>query len=189
MAFVEHLRLISVAGHPGYVFSLAGYPVLSVSAESGQTLPPVSAATAVVVAEQFTGENISGIDGPFDYDQWTVHEQYGPYRPFYKVTLDDAAGTCIYISLRSGEVIQRTRRTERAWNWIGAVVHWINPTLLRKQGIAENDPYRVLSNPLPDTARRILIDDPAHTWLQVGRRFRADCLHRRLEPTFLQMAG
>jgi len=34
--------------------------------------------------------------------------------------------------LRSGEVIQRTRRAERAWNWVGAVVHWINPTLLRK---------------------------------------------------------
>jgi hypothetical protein len=44
----------------------------------------------------------------------------------------DAAGTCLYVSLRSGEVIQRTVRVERAWNWVGAIVHWINPTLLRK---------------------------------------------------------
>jgi hypothetical protein len=131
-ASVAHLRLISVAGHPRYVFSLVNHPVMSVSGESGLAVAPVSAATARGVAEHFSGERISRIDGPFDYDQWTVHERYGPYRPFYKVTLADAAGTCIYVSLRSGEVIQRTRRTERAWNWVGAVVHWINPTLLRK---------------------------------------------------------
>jgi hypothetical protein len=133
---VAHLRLISVAGHPRYVFSLVGHPIMSVSAESGQALAPVSANTARVVAAQFSGERISLIDGPFDYDQWTVHERYGPYRPFYKMTLDDAADTCIYVSLRSGEIVQRTRRTERAWNWVGAVVHWINPTVLRKHQAA-----------------------------------------------------
>jgi hypothetical protein len=127
-----HLRLISVAGHPRYVFSPFDRPVWSVSAESGQALAPVSADVARAVAEQFSAEKISRIDGPFEYDQWTVHEQYGPYRPFYKITMADVAGTCIYVSLRSGEVVQRTRRAERAWNWVGAVVHWINPTLLRK---------------------------------------------------------
>jgi len=132
---VMHLRLISVAGYPRYVISPVGRPVLSVSAETGQALVPVSADVARVVAEQFSAEKISRIDGPFEYDQWTVHERYGPYRPFYKMTMADAAGTCIYVSLRSGEVIQRTRRAERAWNWVGAVVHWINPTLLRKHQV------------------------------------------------------
>jgi hypothetical protein len=127
-----HLRLISVAGNPRYVLSPFDRPVRSVSAESGQALAPVSADVARTVAEQFSAEKISRIDGPFDYDQWTVHEQYGPYRPFYKITLADSAGTCLYVSLRSAEVIQRTRRAERAWNWVGAVVHWVNPTLLRK---------------------------------------------------------
>jgi hypothetical protein len=132
MAPGMQLRLISVGGHPRYVLSPAGQPVLSVSAETGQALPPLSEDLARAVAEQFSGEKISRLEGPFDYDQWTVHEQYGPYRPFYKMSIADAAGTCIYVSLRSGEVIQRTRSTERAWNWVGAVVHWINPTLLRK---------------------------------------------------------
>jgi hypothetical protein len=129
---VVHLRLISVVGHPRYVVSPVGRPVLSVSAETGQALPPVSEQVARALAEQFSGEKTLRIDGPFEYDQWTVHEQYGPYRPFYKMSMADALGTCIYVSLRSGEVIQRTRRAERAWNWVGAVVHWINPTLLRK---------------------------------------------------------
>jgi hypothetical protein len=129
---VLHLRLISVVGHPRYVVSPVGRPVLSVSAETGQALAPVSEDVARAVAEQFSGQEISRVDGPFQYDQWTVHERYGPYRPFYKISMADAAGTCIYVSVRSGEVVQRTRRTERAWNWVGAVVHWINPTLLRK---------------------------------------------------------
>jgi hypothetical protein len=161
--------------------------------------------------------------------------------------------------------MQRTRRTERAWNWAAAVIHWTNPTLLRKhsavwhstvwsialvsmilviagawlgivryvnlkrlrrpgispgghpflivrnrqpqfsrlesadeeggfdtqrvipdklllsavrtawspfgvlgiQAIAVDDLYRVRSNPLPDTARRIVLDDPTHTWVQI----------------------
>jgi hypothetical protein len=129
---VLHVRLISVAGHPRYVLSPVARPILSVSAQTGQALAPVSEDVARAVAEQFSGAKISRIDGPFEYDQWTVHEQYSSYRPFYKISMADAAGTCIYVSLRSGEVVQRTRRTERAWNWVGAVVHWINPTLLRK---------------------------------------------------------
>ena len=129
---VMHLRLISVAGNPRYVLSSVVRPILSVSAVSGQALGPVSEGVARAVAEQFSGEKISRIDGPFQYDQWTVHERYGPYRPFYKISMADAAGTCIYVSVRSGEVVQRTRRTERAWNWAGAVIHWINPTLLRQ---------------------------------------------------------
>src|SRR3982074_3315115 len=71
---VMHLRLISVAGHPRYVFSPVGRPVQSVSAETGQALVPVSVDVARMVAEQFSAEKISRIDGPFDYDQWTVHE-------------------------------------------------------------------------------------------------------------------
>jgi len=30
-------------------------------------------------------------------------------------------------------VLQRTRRSERAWNYVGAVAHWISPTFLRKR--------------------------------------------------------
>ena len=29
-------------------------------------------------------------------------------------------------------MLQRTTRFERGWNWVGAVVHWMYPTVLRK---------------------------------------------------------
>jgi hypothetical protein len=131
-AAIEHFRLLSVAGKPRYVLSLSGQPVVSVSAQDGQTLTALSAQAARTVAERFSGLRVVAIQGPFDFDQWTVHGAYDAHRPFYKLNMNDAAGTAIYVSTRSGEVVQRTRRAERAWNYVGAVVHWINPTTLRK---------------------------------------------------------
>ena len=39
--------------------------------------------------------------------------------------------TVLYVSAQTGEVLQKTEGKERAWNYIGAVVHWIYPTILR----------------------------------------------------------
>ena len=46
--------------------------------------------------------------------------------------LADAAGTDIYVSQVTGEVVQRTTAASRALNWVGAVPHWLYPTLLRQ---------------------------------------------------------
>ena len=35
---------------------------------------------------------------------------------------------------RSGEIALDTNRTERVWNWLGSIPHWIYPTVLRKDG-------------------------------------------------------
>lgn len=129
---VRQMRLISVNGHPRYVLSVSGGAVASVSAESGELLGPVSADMARAVATAFGAHPVSRVAGPFDDDQWIVHDQYDDYRPFYKVTLADGRGTDLYISSRSGEVLQRTRHTERAWNFVGSVVHWVNIVTLRR---------------------------------------------------------
>jgi len=126
------LRLISVAGHPRYVLSAAAGPVVSVSAESGKLLGPLPADTARAVAESFSGQPTAGITGPFDYDQWIVHDQYDDFRPFYRVALADGRGTELYVSSLSGELLQRTRHAERVWNFVGSVVHWANIVALRR---------------------------------------------------------
>jgi hypothetical protein len=46
--------------------------------------------------------------------------------------MNDAAGTELYVSAHSGEVVRDTTRFERGWSWVGSVVHWIYPSLLRK---------------------------------------------------------
>lgn len=65
------------------------------------------------------------------YDQWTVSGQYDRYRPLYRIALNDARGTELYVSATTGEVVLDTTYRERAWNYAGSVTHWIYPTVLR----------------------------------------------------------
>jgi uncharacterized iron-regulated membrane protein len=67
-----------------------------------------------------------------DYDQWTVPNGFDRHRPLYRVMLNDVAGTRLYVSSLTGEVVLDTTRRERWWNIAGSVTHWIYPTLLRR---------------------------------------------------------
>lgn len=68
-----------------------------------------------------------------DIDQWTV-QTYKRNAPLFRVDFADPAGTEIYISGKSGEVVQETTRFQRFWGWLGAVPHWLYPTILRQDG-------------------------------------------------------
>jgi hypothetical protein len=132
------LRLQSVAGRPVYVAKQPDGPWVSVAADTGDSLPLFPAAVATTVAERFSRSPALRISGPLEYDQWIVHQRFDPFRPFYRVRLNDDAKTDLYVSARTGEVLQRTRFSERAWNWSGAVIHWIYFTPLRKSYWAWN---------------------------------------------------
>lgn len=67
-----------------------------------------------------------------DYDQWSVPNGFDRYRPLFRVTLDDTGGHDIYIASNTGEVVLMTTRHQRAWNFAGSVLHWIYPTVLRR---------------------------------------------------------
>ncbi len=64
-------------------------------------------------------------------DQWTVRARYDPLRPFAVLSLDDPAGTELYLSEPTGALVLDTTRTERFWNWFGAIPHWLYWTPLR----------------------------------------------------------
>jgi uncharacterized iron-regulated membrane protein len=128
--FADGLRLISVAERPIYIVSSGGTEV-AIAGDTGEVIPAFSARTAGAVAAQFGHGAVAGIAGPMSYDQWVVHQQFDPYRPFFRVRLRDAQHTDLYVSARTGEVVQRTTGTERLWNWCGAVIHWIYFTPIR----------------------------------------------------------
>jgi len=67
-----------------------------------------------------------------DYDQWTVPNGLDPHRPLYRISLNDDPGTELYVSSTTGEVVRDTTRRERWWNYAGSVIHWIYPTVLRR---------------------------------------------------------
>lgn len=66
-----------------------------------------------------------------DYDQWTVAGDYNADRPLRRVARDDAAGTEIYLSSKSGNIVLTTTRGERLLNYPGSIAHWFYPTGLR----------------------------------------------------------
>ena len=72
------------------------------------------------------------------YDQWTVSGAFNRHRPLYRVALNDEAGTDLYVSSATGEVVCDTTRRERAWNYVGSVAHWIYPTVLRSRAAVWN---------------------------------------------------
>ncbi|WP_407472229.1 hypothetical protein ABFU65_20050 [Xanthomonas campestris pv. raphani] len=125
------LRLVSIGGRPSYVVgsTTATVAVDGIDGQVRGVLPPEAAGA---IAAAFGHAAVRRLDGPLDYDQWSVHQKFDPWRPFYRAALQDDLGTVLYVSARTGEVVQRTRASERAWNWVGSVPHWLYFTQLRR---------------------------------------------------------
>lgn len=57
-------------------------------------------------------------------DQWLPWSYYQELLPIYKISLENAAHTHLYVSPRTGEVIQHTTRRSRWAARLGAIPHW-----------------------------------------------------------------
>ncbi|TYQ19672.1 UNVERIFIED_ORG: PepSY-associated transmembrane protein [Zoogloea ramigera] len=104
---------------------------IAVDASTGALLPDLSTAQAMAVAEAFSGRRAIYAEA-LERDQWTVAQGFNPYRPLVRVELDGDDGLELYVSPGAAEVVGATRRAERAWNWVGAIPHWIYFTELRR---------------------------------------------------------
>ncbi|WKB53588.1 PepSY domain-containing protein [Eleftheria terrae] len=103
----------------------------AVSARDGAALAPLGAREAATIASAFAGGAPVRAVETLERDQWTVSGSLDALRPLHRVEVADAAGTELYVSSVSGEVVRDTTRRERAWNWLGAVPHWLYFTPLR----------------------------------------------------------
>ena len=127
---IRRLRLVGMLGSARYLVELTDGTTLAVAARSGpaNALDPQQAGRLALAY----GVSTKAVPMMVGHDQWTVHQRFDGSRPFYRVDADDRAGTSIYVSVHTGEVLQRTTSFERSWNWVGSVLHWIYPTILRR---------------------------------------------------------
>jgi uncharacterized iron-regulated membrane protein len=106
----------------------------TVSAVDGRAIEPIAPEQALAAARRHPAATDVRLDSIVDRDQWSVTARFDPLRPFFLVSLGDAAGTELYVSQRSGEIVLDTTHVERVWNWLGSIPHWIYPTVLRRDG-------------------------------------------------------
>ena len=96
---------------------------------SGRLISPLGAEAAM--AEAGVWGRVATVSD-VTRDQWSVSGELNRWRPFWRVRLADGAATDLYVSQATGEIAQRTTRTSRVLGWLGAVPHWLYPTLLRQ---------------------------------------------------------
>jgi hypothetical protein len=135
VAGVVRVRLIQRGDAAVYVVS-GPSRVRAVRASDGRDASVAIAETALAIAREHARNR--GLDGAgaavvahSDYDQWSVPNGFDRHRPLFRVAVGDAAGTEVYVSSSTGEIVLDTGWRERAWNWAGSVLHWIYPTVLR----------------------------------------------------------
>jgi|SaaInlStandDraft_6_1057023.scaffolds.fasta_scaffold37326_1 hypothetical protein len=136
------VKLTSITSRPAYKFESSSRIPYFVYADTGELFSGFDEKSAVMVAS-FSGFNKIGSSPSYEksleLDQWTVSAGLDQFRPLHKVNLNDAAGTELYISDKSGQVVRDTHRSERFWNWLGSTIHWIYPVQLRKNAALWND--------------------------------------------------
>lgn len=104
-------------------------PATVIDATTGQVLRGVDAAWATATAQAFAGasENAPRHLGTLDEDAFTHSRALDAHRPLHRLALGDAAGTEVYVSGTTGEVVRDATRSERGWNYVGAWIHWLYP--------------------------------------------------------------
>jgi hypothetical protein len=136
----RRVRLIQRTDGPVYIVSGSSKPMAVHAADlsnAAVTSEPVALEIAKAHAQQRDIDAArADIAGVADYDQWSVPNGYDDHRPLYRIAVNDPAGTELYVSSVTGEVVLGTARYQRVWNYLGSVIHWIYPTVLRRNWAA-----------------------------------------------------
>lgn len=128
-AAVRSATIEQLAGAAVLRLRLVDAPPRLIDLANGRVLAGASRDDALAVAEAW-GRPASIL--PLIRDQWTVGGEFNRARPFWRVRLAGPQATDLYVSRLSGEVVQRTTRASRVLNRMGAVPHWLYPTILRQ---------------------------------------------------------
>ncbi len=120
------LRLTGAGGSPRYLLDYGDGPLLAVDARSGRRIEHIGAAEALASAGQFAGAEVHLLD-QVEEDAWTRNHALARERPLYRVQADDAEGRLLYVSSHTGLVVRDATAHERAWNLLGAWLHWLYP--------------------------------------------------------------
>lgn len=84
------------------------------------------------IARQLVGSHPYRVDSLYRLDQWIPFGYLVKEFPIYKFSFEDDIRQEVYISSKSGKVLQWTDRRSRFWARLGAIPHWVYFTSLRQ---------------------------------------------------------
>ena len=128
----ERPRLVMLEGRASWLIAEGGAP-RAWRSEPPFRVPMLDLARARAEVERRLGKHVRELERIDEPDQWSVGVIRAGALPFYRAWLDGADGEQVYLSAHTGELVQASTRTERALAWVGAIPHWIYPTLLRRE--------------------------------------------------------
>ena len=130
----RRIRLGMLLDRPIYYILPSGAPWLGVYADDGQALAAIDETSALRVARQYAppGAQPELLGVVETIDQWTLTNSLNLHRPLYRFGLGDDRRTEVYVSARTGEMVMRTTRSDRFWSWLGTIIHWGAPQILRQ---------------------------------------------------------
>jgi hypothetical protein len=126
------VALRMLGARPVYAFGVAGTTVF---ADDGSVLAAVTADDALAFGQVFLGPG----SAPLSYgelvalpDQWTLQNR--AHLPLHRLRAEDVAGTDVYVSSVTGEVVMQTTGRSRGLAYLGPVPHWLYLPVLRRNG-------------------------------------------------------
>ena len=124
---LPELRLAMVGDAAYWLVSDGRNRQTSVDAVTGKAMDRFDEAHALLAAKRFAPASNPSLLETVRQDIFTVTRTLAPHRPLFRIALNDADGTEVYVSSRTGEVIRDTTRLERGWNYAGAILHFFYP--------------------------------------------------------------
>ena len=137
LTFAPATLRVSMLGHRLVYRFTAGPYWATVYADTGERLSELTNDGALAVGRAFAPEHASTLGHEAlltEPDQWTLSGALRPLMPLHRLTFGDRAGTRLYISALTGEPVLKTTRRERVWGYLGAVIHWLYFTPLKRHG-------------------------------------------------------
>ncbi|KAF0163929.1 MAG: Optional hypothetical component of the B12 transporter BtuN [Rhodocyclaceae bacterium] len=121
------LKLATIGDTPYWLVGEERNRQTAVHAVTGNIVDRFDEAHALFVSRRYAEGNHPTLMEIVHQDIFTVTSTLEPHRPLFRVALNDADGTEVYVSSRTGEVVRDSTRLERGWNYVGSILHYFYP--------------------------------------------------------------
>lgn len=135
------VRLGMMLNRPVYRLTTTRGEYKAIFADNGELFAGTDSVLATRLASTFDSHGkVEKTETLTEIDQWMAAARSQGYAtPVYRMQMADRAGTYLYVSTHTGEVVQRVNARERFLAWLGPIPHWIYPTVLLRNRPLWND--------------------------------------------------